>query len=73
MGVILGQLSGFISGNDVIRDAGNLAGLWWVDGEGGDWMNLYHGRVLKVAESDPFCLIPCTEHEDCIEMDKVVN
>jgi len=71
--VILGQLSGFISGNDVIRDAGNLTGLCWVDGEGGDWMNFYHTGDLKVAELDPSCLIPCDQHEDCIDMDKVVN
>ena len=59
MGVILGQLSGFIAGDDVIGNTSDLVGLGWVDGEGRDWMNFYHGRVLKVAESDPVCLIPC--------------
>ena len=73
MGVILGQLSGFIPGNDVVRDASNLVGLRWVDGEGGDWMNLYHRGFFKVAESGTVCLIPCDQHEDCIDMDKVVN
>ena len=73
MRVIFGQLSGFIPGNDVIRNASDLVGLRWVDGEGGDWMNLYHIIVLKVAELDPVCLIPCDQHEDCIDMDKVVN